>query len=159
MTETMNGPATADGAAAAISSGAADSTDTQAPSQAAPAPPEAEDDSRPWLRFGALKPSDLRRARVVLGGRNPSELLEDPLEAPLLILWCLLSREDPTLTWQQMEDLTFDEINGMSPPEHLLPKGDQTEARARNGPSPNASGSKRKRRASTPKGSSAPSTG
>lgn len=54
-----------------------------------------------------LTPRDLRRAREILKGRNPFELLEDPIDRVVLITWCLRSREDASFTWEQAEDTPF----------------------------------------------------
>lgn len=59
----------------------------------------------PKLRLdpNQLSIRDLKRARVALGGRDPWELLGDPLEAVLLTLWCLKSRDDPAYTMEMAE--------------------------------------------------------
>lgn len=51
-----------------------------------------------------LTPRDLRRAKLMLEGRNPWELLEDPVDAVVLTIWCLRSRSEPDYTWEQAED-------------------------------------------------------
>jgi hypothetical protein len=61
-------------------------------------------DSKLRLDPSLLTPRDLKRAKVVLDGRNPFEMLEDPVDAMTLTVWCLRSREDPEFTWDQAED-------------------------------------------------------
>lgn len=58
-----------------------------------------------------LTPGDLKRARVALEGRNPWEMLEDPLDAMILAIWCLKSREDPTFTFEQAENTRLGEFD------------------------------------------------
>jgi hypothetical protein len=75
-----------------------------------------------------LGPRDFRRARVALGGRDPWEMLRGHQEdRPVLIAWCLLSRDDPDLTFEDVESWNFgdyvipesfeDEDDGDRPPE------------------------------------------
>jgi hypothetical protein len=59
----------------------------------------------------SLTPRDLRRARTVLSGRNPFELLDDPLDRVVLTIWCLVSRDDPSFTWDQAEDMPFSRLD------------------------------------------------
>jgi hypothetical protein len=59
----------------------------------------------------SLTPRDLRRARVVLDGRNPFELLDDPLDRVVLTIWCLVSRDDSSFTWDQAEDMPFSRLD------------------------------------------------
>jgi hypothetical protein len=56
-----------------------------------------------------LTPKDFKRARVALGGRDPWELLrgEQQEDRAVLIAWCLLSRDDPDLTFEQLEEAPF----------------------------------------------------
>lgn len=61
-------------------------------------------DAKLTLDPSLLTPRDLKRAKVALDGRNPFDLLEDPVEAVALTIWCLKSREDPEFTWDQAED-------------------------------------------------------
>jgi hypothetical protein len=57
-----------------------------------------------------LTPRDFRRARVALGGRDPWEMLRGHQEdRPVLIAWCLLSRDDPDLTFEDVESWSFGE--------------------------------------------------
>lgn len=56
-----------------------------------------------------LTPGDMKRARVVLGGRNPFELLDDPIDRVVLVIWCQRSRVDPAFTWAQAEATPFSE--------------------------------------------------
>lgn len=58
-----------------------------------------------------LTPRDLKRAKVVLGGRNPFDLLADPVEAVTLTVWCLRSRQDSEFTWDQAEDTPLGEFD------------------------------------------------
>jgi len=54
---------------------------------------------------------DLKRAKAtVLGGKDPFEALNDPLDAAALTIWCLKSRENPALTLQQAEDTPLGEF-------------------------------------------------
>jgi hypothetical protein len=65
-----------------------------------------------------LTPRDFRRARVALGGRDPWEMLRGHEEdRPVLIAWCLLSRDDP--------DLTFDDVEGWSFGQYILTEGEE----------------------------------
>lgn len=57
-----------------------------------------------------LTPGDLKRARVALKGRNPWEMLEDPLDAMILAIWCLKSRTDPSFTFEQAENTKLGEF-------------------------------------------------
>jgi hypothetical protein len=55
-----------------------------------------------------LTPKDLKRARVALDGRDPWEILRGNQEdRAVLIAWCLLSRDDPGITFEQLEDAPF----------------------------------------------------
>lgn len=65
-----------------------------------------------------LTPGDLKRARVALDGRNPWEMLEDPLDAMILAIWCLKSRTDPDFTFEQAENTRLGEFDmgDASPP-------------------------------------------
>jgi hypothetical protein len=56
-----------------------------------------------------LTPGDMKRARVVLGGRNPFELLDDPIDRVVLVIWCQRSRLDPAFSWAQAEATPFSE--------------------------------------------------
>lgn len=66
----------------------------------------------PKVRFatGTLKLRDLKRAKVMLGGRDPFELMDDQLDAMTLTLWCVRSRTDPSYTWEQAEDASLDDF-------------------------------------------------
>jgi hypothetical protein len=58
-----------------------------------------------------LKPQDMRRARVMLGGRDPWKVMRGYQEdRTVLIAWCLLSRDNPDLTWDEVDDQTFGEF-------------------------------------------------
>lgn len=61
-----------------------------------------------------LTPRDLRRAKVMLEGRNPWELLEDPVDAVVLTIWCLRSRDDCEFTWDQAEDTPLGDFEVVS---------------------------------------------
>lgn len=91
----------------------------------------------------SLTPRDLRRARVVLDGRNPFELLDDPLDRVVLTIWCLVSRDDPSFTWEQAEDIPFSRLDtgGDEPDPPTAPPGSPGRGHA---PRP-ATGSKPKR--------------
>src|SRR4249919_2783153 len=57
-----------------------------------------------------LNSRDMLRVRSVLGGRNPYEVLDDPLERVPLIVWCLMTRADPSFTWDQALDMPFSRL-------------------------------------------------
>ena len=81
-----------------------------------------------------LTPGDLKRARVALEGQNPWEMLEDPIDAMILAIWCLKSRSDPTFTFEQAENTRlgdFDMGDAVPPP---------TEPPAASGGSPGRNG-------------------
>ena len=68
---------------------------------------------------GQLTPRDLQRAKVALDGRNPWELLEDPLDALILTIFCLRSRDDPEFTYEDALDVPlgdFELVNEEEPP-------------------------------------------
>lgn len=47
---------------------------------------------------------DLKRAKAgPLEGRNPLELVDDPLESATLVVWCVRSRDDAEFTWADAE--------------------------------------------------------
>src|SRR5215216_3466295 len=55
-----------------------------------------------------LTPGDFRRGRVALGGRDPWEMLRGHQEdRAVLIGWALLSRDDPTLTLEDVDGWNF----------------------------------------------------
>lgn len=111
-------------------------------------------DAKLRLDPNLLTPRDLKRAKVVLDGRNPFDLLGDPVEAITLTVWCLRSRTDPAYTWDQAEDTPLGEFDmageEMEPPAPppptagLVPNGDGP---GRNGksdaPSPNSESNKK----------------
>lgn len=113
----------------------------------------------PKLRLdpSQLTMRDLKRARSgPLDGRNPFELLEDPLDAVTLAIWCLRSRTDPEFTWDAADDMSIGEFDmpadedGTPPPmASPAPSGKPT---ARRGEANGAT-------SSAPKRSSAASTG
>lgn len=67
-----------------------------------------------------LTPRDMKRARKMLEGKNPYELMDDPDEAMILTIWCLRSRTDPTFTYDQAENTPFGEfeVPEQGPPEN-----------------------------------------
>jgi hypothetical protein len=57
-----------------------------------------------------LSPADLKRARAgPLEGRDPYELLngKDTGDRLTLVMWCLLSRDQPELSWAEAERAPF----------------------------------------------------
>ncbi len=70
-----------------------------------------------------LTPRDMKRARKMLEGKNPYELMDDPDEAMILTIWCLRSRTDPTFTYDQAENTPFGEfeVPEQGPPETATP--------------------------------------
>lgn len=101
---------------------------------------------------------DMKRARVVLDGRNPWELLADPDERGILIVWCIRSRTDLTFTWEDAENTSFGQLETPDSDEPPPPQGGKPGS---SGPEPatsNASRSKRKPRAAAPASSSPRST-
>jgi len=54
---------------------------------------------------------DLKRARVMLDGRSPIEMLEDPVDAMTLTIWCLASRDRPELTFDEAEDMPLGDFD------------------------------------------------
>ena len=64
---------------------------------------------KPRYGRGSLSPRDFKRARVMLGGRDPEEVLRGDWEdAAALLLWCVKTRSDPSFTWDQAVDTPFD---------------------------------------------------
>jgi hypothetical protein len=66
-----------------------------------------------------LTPGDLKRAKAALGGRNPWELLDDPLDAMILAIWCFKSRDNPAFTFEDAENTRlgeFDMTEQLPPP-------------------------------------------
>jgi hypothetical protein len=101
---------------------------------------------------------DMKRARVVLNGRNPWELLGDPDERGILIVWCIRSRTDLTFTWDDAENTSFGQIEAAESGEPPPQRGGK---RGSSGPAPATSAtsrSKRKPRAAASASSSPPST-
>lgn len=70
------------------------------------------------LTTDELTGRDMKRARVVLKGRDPWELTDDMDERFTLIIWCLKSRHFPGFTWEQAEDTPFGEF---LPPSEVPP--------------------------------------
>lgn len=62
---------------------------------------------------------DLKRAKNMLGGKDPMELMNDPLEAMTLTAWCLLSRTKPDMKLEDAEDVALDDFE--QPPGDLPP--------------------------------------
>jgi hypothetical protein len=109
---------------------------------------------------GLLSPGDLRRARVMLGGQSPHELMQEFESMLQLMAWCIHSRTDPAYTWEQAGtdplNLTFDMAGEDAEPDP--PKG---EAPGSNGPAPatkRESSSRTRRASSAPAPSSAASS-
>lgn len=100
-----------------------------------------------------LNSRDMLRARVVLEGRNPYEVLDDPLERVPLIVWCLVTRDDPSFTWDQALDMPFSRLQFGAGDEPDPPTGPPGSPGPASEPPP-ASGSKPRRRA----GGSAPNS-
>lgn len=73
----------------------------------------------PRLRYDPdlLTPRDLIRARTALGGRNPQELMGDPLEQGPLVYWCIRSRTDTGFTYEQALDTPYVEFMAEEDPE------------------------------------------
>jgi hypothetical protein len=67
--------------------------------------------AKPRLDPDELTPADMRRAKVALGGRNPYELMSDPVDLFPLLIWCLRSRTDPDFTWEQAEATRFGDFD------------------------------------------------
>ena len=90
-------------------------------SPASPAPAKLR------LHMDSLTPRDLSRARVMLGGQDPNEVLasDDTYERIALMIWCLKSRTMPGFTWDDALDTPFGEFD-MSvdePPPPIGPGG------------------------------------
>lgn len=79
------------------------------------------------LSIDSLTPRDLIRARVMLGGRDPNEVLAgaDTYERVTLMMWCLKSRTDPAFTWDEALDTPFGEFDASEeePPPPTGPGG------------------------------------
>jgi hypothetical protein len=109
---------------------------------------------RPKLDAKLLTPADLRRARDALDGKNPWELLNDPIDAITLTIYCLRSRSDKTFTWEQAENTPmgeFDMGGGEPPPTTAGPESNGTKPGSESN-----DGSKRKRPSATSTGSTSP---
>jgi hypothetical protein len=70
-----------------------------------------------------LTPSDIKRARVMLNGKNPWEVLSHEDDMFTLMIWCFKSRTDPSFTWEQAENTPFGEFDPAVPndPPPILP--------------------------------------
>ena len=70
--------------------------------------------------------ADLKRARAgPLSGRNPIELLSDPLERMTLIIWCVRTRHDPEFTWADAEQAELYDFEEFRPDDEDKGKGEQ----------------------------------
>jgi hypothetical protein len=99
---------------------------------------------------------DIKRARVMLGGRNPWEILDGEDEDRFtLIIWCLKSRHIPGLTWEDAEATPYGEF---LPPGDLPPQTPPLETSGSSGTTPSESGSKSTRQRREPAPSSVSST-
>jgi hypothetical protein len=77
----------------------------------------------------ALTPRDLKRARVMLGGKSPYEILEDDdnrEDAIALTIWCIRSRKDPNFTLEDALDVPFSQLEepDQGPPVNAAPSSD-----------------------------------
>lgn len=112
------------------------------------------------LDVDQLTPRDMKRARAgPLEGRNPFELLDDPIDRIVLLIWCLRSREDESFTWDQAEATPFHEVEAAGdgrPPQTPGPESAGSKP-GMNGNTGNT-GSKRKRPATEPAPSSSSSS-
>jgi hypothetical protein len=65
-----------------------------------------------------LTPGDLlRAAEVTPDGQDPYELLERTATAIPLTIWCLLSKDHPSFTWEQALAMPFSKFTvGAGPP-------------------------------------------
>ncbi len=66
-----------------------------------------------------LTPRDMMRARVMLEGKNPYEMLDDADNVIVLTIWCLRTRTNPDFTWEDALDTPFSEfeVPEETPPE------------------------------------------
>ncbi len=83
----------------------------------------AEPPRRYRLDADELTPNDIKRARVMLDGKNPWEVLSHEDDMFTLMIWCLKSRTDPGFTWEQAENTPFGEFDPAVPndPPRTLP--------------------------------------
>lgn len=65
---------------------------------------------------GKLTINDLRRAKVMLGGRDPQELMADSVEQMQLTVWCLASRTNPGFTWEEAGEVPFESFDAQDIP-------------------------------------------
>lgn len=75
---------------------------------------------------------DMQRARVMLGGRNPWEILDQGDETRVaLIIWCLRSRTDPEFTMDMAMDAPMSEFarRDADPPQ-TPPRGSRGKSRS-----------------------------
>jgi hypothetical protein len=104
-----------------------------------------------------LTPNDIKRARVMLKGRNPWEVLAHEDDMFTLMIWCCKSRTDPSFTWEQAENTPFGEFDPAVPRDP--PPTQPSEQLGRSGGPTSESESKARRRKPVSAPSSAPSTG
>jgi hypothetical protein len=91
-------------------------------------------DPRPKLDPDELTPNDMRRARDRLGV-NPYEYIAsdaDTEDRLTFIMWCIRSRTEPELTWEQADNTPF----GMFAPGRGAGPDPQTARRTGRGSSP-----------------------
>ena len=80
------------------------------------------------LDANLLTPRDLKQAKVALNGQDVSALLDDPVDAMTLTIFCLRRRADPSFTWDQALDTP---LGAFAKPEG--PPDPQTPSPASNG--------------------------
>jgi hypothetical protein len=90
------------------------------------------------LTSDELNGRDIKRARIMLDGRNPWEVLDDDDDRFTLIIWCLKSRHIPEFTWDDAEATPYGEF---LPPGDLPPQTPplETSGSSETGPSENDS--------------------
>jgi hypothetical protein len=105
--------------------------------------------------FSKLTLRDLARARVILEGRDPYELASGD-EVVRLIAWCVRSRSQPDLSWDDALDI---EVGDLQFPGAAPPPPTPTPDASGSSPARSVGRSSRKRQAnSTPARSSAPTS-
>jgi hypothetical protein len=102
------------------------------------------------LDLDQLTPRDFKRARVMLGGRDPGELIEVHEDRTALIIWCVRSRDDPGFTWDMALDTPWSECVA---PDTSEPDPQPASTPASNGSSPSGT-AKTSARASRPSATS-----
>ena len=58
----------------------------------------------PVLDANLLTPRDLKQAKVALNGQDVAALLDDPVDAMTLTIFCLRRRDDPSFSWDDALD-------------------------------------------------------